>query len=104
MPLALYATGQSLGFGNGTVSAEIQLTVEKWLFDRQIYVDHIWASFPKAFNSGIIQNLKNNRPVLWFGSVGDYEYYSTKGLFFHAVTVYGYKGSAVSPRYVAHFG
>lgn len=96
LPTALYNTGVSLGYGASTTSVAIHYTVDKWLSDRGISVNHTSLYAPLANNVVIITHIANDRPVIWFGYI--------TGTGDHAVVLYGYKASLGIYQYVAHFG
>lgn len=96
LPTALYNTGVSLGYGASTTSVAIHYTVNKWLSDRNITVNHTSLYAPLANNVVIITHIANDRPVIWFGYI--------TGTGDHAVVLYGYKVTLGVYHYVAHFG
>lgn len=98
----LYVRGTELGYGNSTTSVEIHYTVEKWLAERGITVNHTSLYIPFGSDSTIVSKLKVNRPVIWFGYVSDNDYDGSTGN--HAIVVYGYKSSWFTTEFVAHFG
>ncbi len=103
LPTALYNKGVSLGYGAATTSVAIHYTVEAWLADRGITVDHTSLYVPFGNNITIANRIKDDRPTIWFGSLIDQSFDDTTGN--HAVVVYGYKyGLLTGYNFVAHFG
>lgn len=103
LPTALYAKGVNLGYGASTTSVAIHYTVEAWLADRGITVNHTSLYVPIAGNDIVANKIRNNRPTIWFGYINDQTFNSTTGN--HAVVVYGYKyGQLTGYNFVAHFG
>lgn len=101
LPTALYNKGVSLGYGASTTSVAIHYTVEAWLKDRGITVDHTSLYVPFGNNVTIQNRIKDDRPTIWFGHVSDQTFDDYTGN--HAVVVYGYS-TGLFYSFVAHFG
>ena len=101
LPTALYNKGVSLGYGASTTSVAIHYTVEDWLADRGITVDHTSLYVPFGNNVTIQNRIKDDRPTIWFGNISDQTFDDTTGN--HAVVVYGYS-TGLFYSFVAHFG
>lgn len=101
LPTALYNKGVSLGYGASTTSVAIHYTVEAWLSDRGLTVDHTSLYVPFGNNVTIQNRIDDDRPTIWFGNVSDQSYNDTTGN--HAVVVYGYS-TGLFYSFVAHFG
>ncbi len=103
---ALFERGKSLGYDAGTTSVAIHYTVESWLADREITVDHTSLYIPFGSESTIVSKIRNNRPVIWFGAVSSHsvqDVYPTTGN--HAVVVYGFCDAyLIGYDFIAHFG
>ena len=103
LPTALYNKGVSLGYGASTTSVAIPYTVEAWLADRGITVDHTSLYIPFGTNVTIANRIDDDRPTIWFGNISDQTFNDTTGN--HAVVVYGYTYGLLSGySFVAHFG
>lgn len=101
LPTALYQKGVSLGYSASTTSVAIHYTVEDWLADREITVDHTSLYVPFGNNITIQNRIKDDRPTIWFGNISDQTFSDTTGN--HAVVVYGYS-TGLFYSFVAHFG
>lgn len=103
LPTALYNKGVSLGYGASTTSVAIHYTVEAWLADRGITVNHTSLYVPFGNNITIANKIGDDRPTIWFGNISNQTFDDTTGN--HAVVVYGYKyGLLTGYNFVAHFG
>ena len=103
-PRKLYDVGKSLGYGTSTTSVAIHYTVDKYLTDRGITASHTSLFVPIANNVVITSNIKNDRPVIWFGDVISNSHDDRSNLT-HAVVIYGYDFNLIGGHsYVAHFG
>lgn len=103
LPTALYNKGVSLGYAADTTSVAIHYTVEGWLADRGVTVDHTSLYAPIGNNWVVASHINNDRPVIWFGYIGE-NTHSSGSVGSHAVVVYGYDVNWGLYSYVAHFG
>ena len=104
LPTALYNKGVSLGYGAKTTSVAIHYTVEDWLADRGITVNHTSLYVPIGNNITIASLISKDRPTIWFGVIVNNDYNDDIGSL-HAILVYGYQWSPLTGySFVAHFG
>lgn len=105
LPKALYNTAVSLGYGTSTTSVEVHYTVEEYLANRGITVNHTSLYAPFGNNFVIADKIDNDRPVIWFGNVFDNTSGDSQTFINHAVVVYGYDYDLIGGySYIAHFG
>lgn len=105
--LSLYNLGVSLGYGASTTSVAIHYTVNQYLKNRGVTASHTSLYVPFGNNITIRSKINNNRPVIWFGALGDQTELASAdegcgGTTNHAVVVYGYKSG--TSEFIAHSG
>lgn len=84
-------------------SGIIKNVINTYLNDRGISKDYVEGIVPLKNNFTITESIDNGHPVIWFGNVFNNSH-NDMTFFNHAIVVYGYKWSGLSPEYIAHFG
>lgn len=100
---SLIKYGKNLGIGNSTDSGKIKKVIDAYLKDRGMKKDYVEGIIPFNNNFTIAGSIDNGHPVIWFGNVFNNSYNNQTNIN-HAIVVYGYSWSGLSPEYVAHFG